>query len=205
MKPVRTFVHDFQGILQKFKKVVSPEIYFKAMTILDYYTKRRFNRSKYHAGVDEDPVVEITKAVLNNSIKCLFVLSDADDLSQRFVQTEVSAYPPYYLPVERFHDEMSILSHSASEDIQRQAENKGSNKAQSNQAQGKAKDSMILFVCNQNYYDKMISVVFECIFGYCLSTMEKKTVDETLFKYVFVRSNFVFNFILDHGFDFYWL
>jgi len=92
------------------------------MTILDYYIKHRFDNSKYLTGVDDDPVVEIAKAVAEKKIKCVFVMGDAVDQNERWLHTEVSAYPPYYLSVARFSEEMSMPSHIASEESQLQPE-----------------------------------------------------------------------------------
>ncbi len=75
-------MRDIHSKFLKFQQLVSPELFSKAMVIFDYYVKKCFNPSKYLAGVDEDPVVEIAKSVVDNRIKCVFVVGEAVDQSR---------------------------------------------------------------------------------------------------------------------------
>ncbi len=72
-------MRDIHSKFVKFRQLVSPEVFSKAMVIFDYYAKHRFDPRKYLNGVDVDPVVEIAKSVVDNRIKCVFVVGEAVD------------------------------------------------------------------------------------------------------------------------------
>ena len=82
MKDAKPFMRDIHSKFVKFQKLVSPEVFSKAMVIFDYYVKHQFDPSKYLIGVDADPVVEIAKSVVDNRIKCVFVVGEAVDYTR---------------------------------------------------------------------------------------------------------------------------
>ena len=82
MSQVGPFMRDTHRSFEKFRDLVSPEVFNKAMTIFEYYMKHRFTPSNYLPGVDADPVVEIAKSVVDNRIKSVFVVGEAQDESR---------------------------------------------------------------------------------------------------------------------------
>lgn len=89
-----------------FKEKVTVREFHHAMTVFQYYIKCGFDKTKYPAGMEEDPVVEIAKSLKSNKIKAFFV-ADVEfevmmDAFLGHLQAEVMVFPPYYLPMKQF-------------------------------------------------------------------------------------------------------
>ena len=75
-KKVKPHIDRVQADFMKFKQLVSAQDYHKAMIIYDYYVKKRFDKSRYDTGVNENPVIEIVRSIDEDKIKVLFILGD---------------------------------------------------------------------------------------------------------------------------------
>ena len=86
--------------------MVSAQDYHLAMTILDYYVKRRFTEKRYADFVSNNPTTEIAKAIDDGMIKVIFVCGDEDliHIYGQVKQSEIPSWPPYYLNMLEFHD-----------------------------------------------------------------------------------------------------
>ena len=80
------------------------------MIVIEYYMKCRFDKAKYPAGMSEEPVVEIAKALLSNKIKAFFVAGEEFEVhTSKFaghLQAEVMVWPPFYLSMQQFRTVM---------------------------------------------------------------------------------------------------
>jgi hypothetical protein len=93
-----------------YKESVPIKEFHQAMAVIEYYVKRRFQKDKYPAGMSEDPVLEIAKAIRSNKIKAFFVAGEEFEVhTSKFaghLQAEVMVWPPFYLSMQQFRTVM---------------------------------------------------------------------------------------------------
>lgn len=60
-----------------------------------------------------------------------------------------------------------------------------------------------VLIYNKECYKKLLDKTFQCVMGFLLETMHPNEISQQLFENVCVRPQYISNFLLDLGLDFY--
>ena len=92
---------------KKMKELLPKKLFCMSMKIFAYYVNCQFNLKNNEVHIAEEPLTEISVSHLRTRVKAAFISSGPPNPNDKskYLQTEVPAWPPYYLPIMEFQDQ----------------------------------------------------------------------------------------------------